>query len=144
MKTRNVVIGLLILVVLVTAAFVIKKSLTKKSLSVPAIPSIETKIEKSFGGIVIPDDVEKAELKNVDDGEGVGIATRTEILANLPDLNQGQSYQVWLEKDGKQVLLGKMRIAKGGWILEYDSSKYLGYNKIIATLGDKHILEGSF
>ena len=35
-------------------------------------------------------------------------------------------------------------MAKGGWILDYSSSKYPGYNKIIVTQGTAHILEGSF
>lgn len=145
MKTRDVVIGLIVLVVLVSAAFLIRRGLTKKTLTVPTpTPSVQQQIENSFGGITIPAGIEKTDLVNVSGGEGVGIATKTEVLANLPDLEAGQSYQVWLQKDDKKVLLGKMRIAKGGWILEYDSSKYPGYNKIIVTLGDKNILEGSF
>lgn len=75
----------------------------------------------------------------------MGIATRTEVLADLPGLANGQFYQVRLQNiNGKEVLLGNLRQAKGGWILEYNSVKFPGYNKVIVTLGTKHILEGSF
>ena len=94
--------------------------------------------------MVIPTDAEKIELKDVSGGSGMGIATRNEILADLPTLPNGQFYQGWLEKDGKTVLLGTLELAKGGWILNYNSSVYPGYNKVVVTVGEKHILEGSF
>ncbi len=145
-KNRDVVIGLSVLVVLITAAFLIKNSLNKKALIVAMpTPSIEQKLEKNFPGLTIPDDVEKVELKDVSGGEAFGVATKSEILANLPDLQNGQVYKGWLENsEGKTVLLGNFRVAKAGWILEYKASDYPGYNKIIVTLGDKHLLEGSF
>jgi hypothetical protein len=72
----------------------------------------------------------------------MGLATRNEILADLPS---GQSYQGWLENsNGKTVLLGTLKMAKGGWLLNYNSGAYPGYNKVIVTAGQKHILEGSF
>jgi hypothetical protein len=83
-------------------------------------------------------------LKDVTGGVGMGIATRSEILADLPDPTNGQYYQVFLEKDGKTVLLGRLEKAKGGWILNYNSAKFPGYNKVIITVGTTHILEGSF
>jgi hypothetical protein len=90
-------------------------------------------------------DVEKIELKDVSGGSGIGIATRNEILADLSTLPNGQFYQGWLENSsGKTVLLGTLKLAKGGWILNYNSSVYPGYNKVIVTAGTKHILEGSF
>jgi hypothetical protein len=75
----------------------------------------------------------------------MGIATRSEILADLPGLNVGQKYQGYLENSsGKTVLLGTLKAEKGGWILNFDSAKYPEYNKVIVTQGTKHILEGSF
>jgi hypothetical protein len=66
-------------------------------------------------------------------------------LADLPTLPNGQFYQGWLgNSSGKTVLLGTLKMAKGGWILNYNSSVYPGYNKVIVTVGGKHILEGSF
>ncbi|HTK03231.1 MAG TPA: hypothetical protein VL401_00485 [Alphaproteobacteria bacterium] len=145
MKRREVIIALIIFIILVTAVVLIKKSLNKKLLVTPvATPSIQQRIDDNFPGLVIPNDIEKAELKDVSGGDNMGIATRTEILANLPDLKSGQYYQVWLSNGVKQILLGNMRIAKAGWLLEYKSSDYPGYNKIIVTLNNTPVLEGSF
>lgn len=118
MKTRDIAIGLVVLVVLISAVLVIKKSLNKKNLIVPSDTSIEQKISKTFNGLVIPEDTEKIELKDVSGGESFGIATDTEVLANLPDLSNGYFYQVWSNDSGKLISLGKMRMAKGGYIFE--------------------------
>jgi hypothetical protein len=145
MRLKNIVITFLILIIFVVGVLVIFKKSKNKGLVVPtATPSIQQKIESKFKGLTIPADAEKVELKDVSGGNGMGLAMRGEILADLPILTEGQFYQAWLEKDGKEVLIGKLEIAKGGWILNYDSSKYPGYNKVIITLGTTHILEGSF
>jgi hypothetical protein len=145
MRLKNIVITFLILIIFVVGVLVIFKKSKNKGLVVPtATPSIQQKIESKFKGLTIPADAEKVELKDVSGGNGMGLAMRGEILADLPILTEGQFYQAWLEKDGKEVLIGKLEIAKGGWILNYDSSKYPGYNKVIITLGTIHILEGSF
>lgn len=94
--------------------------------------------------MTIPEDAEKIELKNVSGGEGIGIATRSEILADLPPPGKGESYQVHLSNGSKTILLGAMRLAKGGFMIEYDSSKYPGYNQVIISKGSVRILEGSF
>lgn len=107
-------------------------------------PTIEEQIEEKFNGLTIPDDAEKVELKNVSDEAGMGIATRTEILADLPEPGVNESYQVVLKSGNKMVVLGKMERTKGGYLLEYDSSKYPGYDEIIVIKGSKRILEGSF
>lgn len=141
-----------IVVVAVVAGVIYIKNRAKiaQKVNPTASPSIQQQIENKFKGLVIPTDAEKIELKDVSGGVGMGIATRNEILADLPTLPNGQFYQGWLEKDlpeqtgGKIILLGNLIMAKGGWILNYDSSKYLGYNKVIVTQGAKHILEGSF
>jgi len=92
----------------------------------------------------IPVDAEKVELKNVSGEPGMGIATRNEILADLPALKEGENYQVLLGNGSKTIILGTMRQAKGGYLLEYDSTKYPGYNQVIIIKGSKRILEGSF
>jgi hypothetical protein len=74
----------------------------------------------------------------------MGIATRSEILADLPTPAAGQYYQGWLGNGQKLVLIGTLNNAKGGWILDYSSVKYPGYNQVVVTLAGKHILEGSF
>ncbi len=145
MKTKDAVIGLVVLVILITSALLIKRARTNKLQNMPsATPTVEQRIKDTFGGLIIPEDVDKADLTDVSGGDGVGIATRTEILADLPEPTSNRFYQAWLEKDGKKVLLGRMRVAKGGYIIEYDGARYPGYNKVVVTLGETRILEGSF
>jgi hypothetical protein len=89
--------------------------------------------------------VERANLTDVTGGSSIGVATRTEVVANLPDLTGGRVYQVLLENAaGKTVNLGTMRVSKSGWLLQYNSEKYPGYNKVIVASENVHILEGSF
>ncbi len=146
MKTRDVVIGLVVLVVLITAILLVKKSLNKKVLSVPSQQvSIQQKVRDTFPGLTIPDDSVKTNLVDVSGGEGFGVATNTEILANLPDLSAGKVYKAWLtNSQGKTVFLGDLRFAKGGYLIEYNSANYPSYNKVVITLDNEHILEGSF
>ena len=119
MTRKQVVIGLIVLVILISGALIIKKSLNKKALVVPVqTPSIQQKIENNFPGFIIPEDVEKTELRDVSGGDGFGIFTDTEVMANLPDLESGYFYQVWSNENGVLVSLGKMRVAKGGYLFE--------------------------
>ena len=147
MKTRDIVIGLIVLVVLVTAVFVIKRSLSKKAVvNLPSQQvSVQQKIQNTFHGLTIPEDSIKSNLVDVSGGQGFGVATNNEILANLPDLSAGKVYKAWLANpQGKTILLGNLRSAKGGYLIEYNSASYPNYNKVIVTLDNKHILEGSF
>jgi len=145
-KLRNILIGFIILVLIIVGVlFVSKKVKTVKTPVSPVPPSIEQQVESKFNGLTIPMDSARIELKDVSGGRGMGIATRSEILADLPGLNVGQKYQGYLENSsGKTVLLGTLKAEKGGWILNFDSTKYPEYNKVIVTQGTKHILEGSF
>ena len=146
MRGRDIVIGFLVLVVIVAGVLAFKK-VKISSILKPAptpTPTVQQKIESKFTGLTIPQDSEQTELKDVSGEGGMGIATRSEILADLPQPPASQSYQGWIGNGQKLILLGTLRMAKGGWILEYSSSKYPGYNQIVVTLGGKHILEGSF
>jgi hypothetical protein len=149
MKTRNLVIGFIFLIGIVAAILIIKGKAKINSLPVPAVPvatpSIQQKLQSKFQNLVIPNSGDQVDLIDVSGGFSMGIATRNEIIADLPTLPKGQFYQGILENSsGKTVLLGNLRMEKGGWILDYDSSKFPGYNKIIVTQGVNHILEGSF
>ncbi len=145
MKTRDILVAFIVIVVIVAGVLVIKnRSKVSPKVNPTATPSIQTQIESKFKGLVIPADAEKVELKDVSGGSGMGIATRSEILADLPTLSGGQFYQAWLGNGGKTVFLGNLKMAKGGWILNYNSSVYPGYDKVTVTAGGKHILEGSF
>jgi hypothetical protein len=144
MRARNIFIAFIVVVAIVAAALVIKNRKATPVLAPSATPSIQEQLQNKLKGLVIPQDQGGIELKDVSGGTSMGIATRNEIIADLPTLPNGQFYQGWLEKDGKTVLLGTLKLAKGGWILNYSSSAYPGYNKVIITTGQKHILEGSF
>ena len=144
MRAKDVLITFIVIVIIVAGVLVIKNrgKITLK-VSPSATPSIQQQIESKFNGLVIPQG-ERIDLKDVSGGIGMGIATRSEIIADLPTLPAGQFYQGWLENNGKTALLGRLSQSKGGWILNFNSSNYPGYNRVIVAVGAKHILEGSF
>jgi hypothetical protein len=145
-KGRDVFAVFVVVVIIIVAVLVIRGRMKTTKLSVPsATPSIQQQIQNKFNGLTIPQGEPSIDLKDVSGGSGMGIATRSEILADLPDLPKGQVYQGYLENSlGRIVLLGTLKSEKGGWILNYDSSNFPGYNKVIVVVGVKHILEGSF
>ncbi|MFZ5933200.1 MAG: anti-sigma factor [Patescibacteria group bacterium] len=162
MRTRDIVIGLIILAL--TAGAIVWVRRPKAPQPTPT-PSIEEKIEKTFN-FEIPEDVDRAELKDVSGGTGSGIATRKyengkfshTVLADLLDPTPGTFYEGWLVR-GKEgdanfasISTGALRVAKGGYILEFESAKdYSDYQGVVITLEkvsdskpETHILEGSF
>ena len=163
MRTREIVIGVIILAVVAGAIVWIRRAKTAQE-PLPT-PSIEEKIEKTFN-LEIPEDVERADLNDVTGGTGSGIATRKyasgrfthALLADLPEPASGTFYEGWLVrgKEGEAnfafISTGRMRVAKGGYLLELTSSTdYSDYKGVVVTLervDDKkpeaHILEGSF
>lgn len=143
MRSRDVVIGFIVIVVLTSATVLIKKNNSFKSNTIPSqTPSIESKIKDTFNGLTIPDDVTKTDLTDVSGGDSFGIITETEILANLPELSLGKFYSVTLTKDEVLIKLGNMRKAKGGFVLEFNFSNYTGY-RVTVLEGLKPILVGS-
>jgi hypothetical protein len=161
---KYIALGLVIFVALAGVVILLKRPQTPKPVPTPT-PNITEKIESGFN-YQIPEDVERIELKDVSGGTGSGLATRKfengkfshVILADLEDPAAGSFYEGWLVR-GKQgdsnysiVLTGKLRVAKGGYLLEFESDKdYSDYKQVIVTLekvDDKnpetHILEGSF
>lgn len=146
MKLRDVVIGFVFLVILIAGTLWINKTKSVVNTGGPIpTPNIVSRINTAFPNLNIPDGVERANLSDVNGGDNVGVATRTEIVANLPTLDGGKYYQAGLVNDkGDRVLLGSLKVSKSGWILSYDSTKYPGYNKVIVTQGSTSILEGSF
>jgi hypothetical protein len=107
-----------------------------------------------------PEDVDKAQLRDITGGTSSGMAIRIfedgkfkhMVLADLPEPVTGVFYEGWLVKDNDFFSTGKMRIAKGGWILEFESNvDYSDYNKVVVTqelIDDEnpetYILEGEF
>lgn len=146
MKSRDFIIGFIVLVILVAGVLWFYKYRNVSTSNLPIeTPNIVSKINTAFPNLTIPEGVERIELKDVTGGQNIGVATRSEIVANLPDLANGKFYQAWLENsEGKTLLLGNLKTSKSGWILSYTASKYPGYNKVIVKQGDMRILEGSF
>ena len=146
---KDVFVGLVILVALAGILYLVTKPKTKP-LVIPDSKKIEETIESKFK-LTIPDDIEKADLADVS-GEGLaGIATRGEILADLPDPSGKEFYQAWLKKGEELVSLGKLRVAKGGWMIEYSAAKYPDFETVLVsreTVFDSkletRLLEGSF
>jgi hypothetical protein len=164
MDKKSIVLGLIIFVTIAGVVILLKRPKTSKLLPTPT-PNITEKIENNFK-YQIPEDVERIELKDVSGGAGSGLATRKfesgkfthVVLADLPEPPAGSFYEGWLVR-GKQgdsnfsiILTGKLRIAKGGYLLEFESDKdYSDYKQVVVTLEklddrnpETHVLEGSF
>jgi len=165
MNRRDIVIGIIILILVAGVVYWRQRNKKVEEFKVPETLSVEKSIEDKFK-IEIPEDVEKAELRDVSGGNASGIATRKldkgtfnlSVLVDLPDPERGKFYEAWLIKseegkvDYSLVSLGKLWLAKGGWMIDFKSQKDLSeYNKILVSLEEKsdktlekRILEGSF
>lgn len=113
-------------------------------------------------GVTLPENWERVELRDVTGGINSGIATREflenkfthTVLAVLPDPARGTWYEGWLVRDEpfEAIYTGKLGLAKGGYLLEYESSLDLrDHNKAVVTLErvddrkpETHLLEGVF
>jgi len=167
MKRKDIVIGFLIILLVFGVIYQVRRKRPNKELVVPETlsSSIEEKLEEKFK-IEIPEDVSKAELKDVSGGDSSGIATRKfengvfsqTIIADLPEIKVGSFYQGWLvrgetgSENFSQVSTGQLIFGKGGWTLNFESKKdYSDHTKVIVTLEtkadntpEKVVLEGNF
>jgi hypothetical protein len=159
MNRKDIVIGLAILAIIAGLVFFAKRS-KNSGLAVPSeTPTIEQKVQDRFK-YTVPAGVDKIELKDVSGGNSFAVATRkfenqtfdVTVLADLPDPEAGSFYEAWIQKDNINVPLGKLSVAKGGYLVNFTSSKdYSDYNKFIVTIEKKddltpetYVLEGSF
>lgn len=161
LNKKDIVIGLIVLGILGAVVFFVSRSNKAPEIGNIATPTIspQKKIENSFN-ITIPDNVDKADLLDVSGGDQTGIATRDSsngvfsltVLADVSDPQAGQFYEAWISKDGQALPLGKLRMAKGGYLLDFSSATdYSSWNKVMVTLEkvndttpETHVLEGSF
>jgi hypothetical protein len=165
MKTRDIVIGIVVLLILGGVIYFRQKNKTSSETTVPPTSTVEQKMEDKFH-VQIPDDVSKAELKDSTGGNSTGIATKNfnngkfqaSVLADLPEAKSGTFYQGWMtkgdegSKDYSTVSLGKLKSAKGGWMVDFESSTdYSDYTRFMVTEEKKFdntpetkVLEGSF
>lgn len=149
---RDVVLGLAIVLVVILGALLVRRYRANRAVVTPTPTPSTTKqdIQEQFK-YQIPENTNSVELNDVSGGDGRALATEKEILADIAEPASGSFYQAWLEKDGNLVSLGRMVSAKGGWMVNYDRSKYPDYNKIVVSeekISDsnieKRVLEGSF
>jgi len=161
MRKKDIILGIIFIAIFVALYFFLKNRQTSNVTKVPEnLPQTEENIENTFR-IDIPDGIDKVDLSSVSDIQGFGIATRKYeagkfthmVLADLPDPETGTFYEGWLVKgDDTYIPTGKLTIAKGGYLLEFQYPVDLSsYNKVVVTLEktvdgtpEKHILEGSF
>ena len=161
MSKREIAVGVVIILLLSGYVFYKQRqSVSTPELSVPQILSIEDKIEDKFN-ITIPENLNRAELKDISGGFSSGIATiddqrsyqEVTVLADLPNPPQDSFYQGWLyNTDNTPISMGKLLEGKGGWILDYRSTKsILDYKRVAVSLEStideslgKKVLEGFF
>lgn len=149
---KDIIIGFVIIAIIVFGAFMLKKSKTPKPIASSSPVSINYKkeLENNFK-YTIPEDANSVELKDISNGNGRGIATEKEILADIDDPAQGYYYEGWIEdtSNGNKTSIGKLQLVKGGWFLEYNGSLYQKPYKVVVSLekvldskSENKILEG--
>lgn len=165
MEVRNVIIGIVVLILIVLGiVWVRNRTIEQRLTSLPS-PTPASEILKSKFNLSLPENGQKIDLKVVD-GEGLGAASRSfenntfsqSVLADLPEPRAGEYYEVWVVKgkegdsDYSQVSLGRLVSEKGGYILDYQSSKdYSDHKKLVVTKEMKNdgnmetvVLEGGY
>lgn len=153
MGRKEVFVGLFVVLVILGIVFGVKKARDSKVKPLNIPTSVETQELESKFNLTIPDDVEKINLQVAFGFEGVGVATRKFangvfshiIIADLPEPASG-SYQSWLIKDDNtKIPTGTLRLAKGGYLLDFTSNiNYSDYKKVEVKLSDKIVMTGSF
>ena len=165
MKNRDIVIGLVVILLIAGVIFFIRRPEEEVEDQTPTIEEVEEELEESFK-FEIPEDVLKVKLLDVVKEGLTGLATKDEqegmtsytVLVDLPDPEEGTFYEAWLVKKNEEgedtyVSIGKLRVAKGGYLLEHDAyeEELKDYNMVIITrekvadsTPEEIILEGSF
>jgi len=120
-----------------------RRSVTQELESIKEGLKVEEMAEElaSELGVSLPDGAEKAELKDIAGDGARGVATKSEenggwlitVLAALDDVDQGW-YEGWLmnEETGELMGMGRLRIAKGGYLGEYTGMG--DYDRVMVTL----------
>lgn len=166
MKAKGIVNILLILAVVFGVYYFFFRAETPDILPETEMTQEEERQFEDAFNLEIPDDIEKILLEDVTGGDTMAIATREyegglfshTVLADLSDPLPGTFYEGWLvigepgDANFHFISTGKMRVAKGGYLLEFESSTdYSDHLGVVITLEEvfdatpeKHILEGSF
>ncbi len=168
-RSRNILVGVvLVIIVILVIIFLIRQRQSALVVVTPTptpISSYQQELQNNFG-ITVPSTAVKTDLKDVSGGNQMGLATLDKqngqndytVIANLDDQASGSFYQGWLirgitgDANYDVVSLGQLSQGKGGWIINFNSTKDLSDHKnVLVTLQtrsasspEKHILEGSF
>ena len=110
-------------------------------------------------GIELPEGSDRANLRSVAGELGTGVATRVEggeqteftVVAALQELEAGW-YEAWLRADGEVLSMGRMRSAKGGFVVDYSTGvDASSYSNVVVSRQDSStsepmeiVLEGEF
>jgi len=153
MKSRDIVIGFVFVVILIAGVLWIFKSKSVKTTGTPvATPSIEQKVNSAFPTLNVPAGADRADLNSTSGNSGIGVATRQKtgnsfsitVMANLQAPVAG-FYKAELSNGTSNIVLGNMTLTKSGYLVNFVSSHDLSsYNKVIVSLGGSSVLEGSF
>lgn len=164
-RTRNVLIGVVfVIVIILVTIFLVRRRGSEKLITVNSplptpVSTFQENLKENFG-ITVPVSATKADLHDVSGGNQAGIVTKDSengqsvytVIANLEDPNPGYFYQAWVVKDSDYVSLGKLELAKGGWMVTLRTSRDLSDHKTVwvtqektfDNVPEKHVLEGSF
>lgn len=164
-RTRDIIVGAAVIIILILiAVYFIRRGQSAVStgnntpLPTP-VTSYEQDLQNNFG-ITVPNGASTANLKDVNGGNQIGLATLDKsngqnaytILANLEDPAPGYFYQAWIVNGNDTISLGKLSVAKAGWLVNFNSSKdlsdkktvWITLEKVNDNTPEKHILEGTF
>ncbi len=149
---KDIVIGFIVIALIIAGVFYFKKD--KKSKPVPTNPPVSVTYKEDFENtfkLDIPDNTDMIELKDVSGGNARGIVTETEILVDADEPESNHFYEAWLEKGEVLLPIGRLLSAKGGWLLKFNKTKDMDYDKIVISLEktndnklESRVLEGSF
>jgi hypothetical protein len=171
-RSRDILVGVVVIIlVILVAVFLIRRRqaanvLTNSSPLPTPVSQFQQNLQTNFG-ITVPPTAVKADMKDVSGGNQVGLTTEDKttsnehtytVIANLEDPASGSFYEAWLvrgkpgDANYEPVSLGKLTVAKGGWLVNYTTAKDLSDHKTIwitlektnDQVPEKHILEGAF
>lgn len=161
MKVRDIVIAVVILAIIGFVLYNISNTDNTPELeATPISGEIEQNLEERFQRD-IPDDVEKTELEGTVEGTEVSAlairdysdgAYTASVLADLEAPEAGKQYYAWINRDEEYVRLGTLQQAKGGWLIDYESSTdYSEFDRVVVSHESAPgsepqdiVLEGSF
>lgn len=153
MKGRDIVIGAIAIIAILFVASRLRSPDPQITTNQPSPSQDEQKQLEEITKRVLPAEGERITLNDV---EGVGasaIATRSfednltiiTILADLPELQAGESYQAWAESGEESdpnyelLTLGLMARQKGGWLGEFEINKDLSSFKYLVISREQRI-----